>query len=132
MEAAENKKLVREAFDAMMAGDVSPFFDLLSDDLHWTVIGSCPISCTYTNKQDFLKGATGPVFDKLASPIRPTLRQILADEDQVVLQWDGEALTKTGVLYFNTFCWVMRLESGKVKNATAYIDTEAATKLLAS
>jgi len=129
MGAAENKKLIQDVFAAWSRGDGSAFFNVLADDVRWTVIGSCPVSRTYTSKQEFFEGATKPLSAKLAGPIQPTVRNIIAEGDQVVLQWDGKATTKSGKPYNNSYCWVMRVADGKVKEGTAYIDTELVSEL---
>ena len=101
----------------------------MADDVRWTVIGSCPVSRTYTSRQQFLEGAAKPLSEKLAGPIQPTVRNVIAEGDNVVIQWDGRATTKAGKPYNNSYCWVMRLENGKVKEGTAYIDTELVSEL---
>ena len=50
MSAVENKKLVQDAFAAWARGDGTAFFNLLADDVQWTVIGSSPVSRTYPSK----------------------------------------------------------------------------------
>jgi ketosteroid isomerase-like protein len=132
MGAAENKKLIQDVFAAWGRGENSAFFDILDDNVRWTVIGSCPVSKTYTSKQAFFEGATRPLSAKLAGPIQPTVRNIIAEGDQVVLQWDGKATSKSGKPYNNSYCWVMRIVDGKVKEGTAYIDTELVSELWTS
>ena len=66
---------------------------------------------------------------KINGAIRPTLRDILVDGDKVALQWDGYALGKNGTQYYQRYCWVMRIEDGKVREGTAYLDTELITQL---
>ena len=129
MSTAENKKLIQDVFAAWAGGDGAAFFNILADDVRWTVIGSSPVSRTYTSKQQFLEGATRPLSAKLAGPIQPTVRNIIAEGDQVVLQWDGKATTKSGKPYNNSYCWVMRIADGKVREGTAYIDTELVSEL---
>jgi uncharacterized protein len=129
MGAAENKKLVQDVFAGWSRGDNNAFFNLLAEDVHWTVIGSTPVSRTYTSRQAFLEGAVKPLGTKLAGPIQPTVRDILADGDKVALQWDGRSTGKNGTLYNQTYCWVMRLENGKVREGTAYLDTELISQL---
>ena len=129
MSAAENKKLIQDVFAAWARGDGAAFFNILADDVRWTVIGSCPVSRTYMSKQQFFEGATKPLSAKLAGQIQPTVRNVLAEGDQVVLQWEGRATTKAGKPYNNSYCWVMRIENGKVKEGTAYIDTELVSEL---
>jgi uncharacterized protein len=129
MSTADNKKAVQEAFAAWNRGDGGAFFNLLADDVRWTVIGSCPVSKTYNSKQEFLEGAAKPLNAKLAGPIQPTVLNVIGEGDNVVIQWQGQAPTKAGKTYRNSYCWVMRLANGKVKEGTAYIDTEAVTDL---
>jgi ketosteroid isomerase-like protein len=129
MGAVENKKLIQDVFAAWARGEGSAFFNILDDNVRWTVIGSCPVSKTYTSKQAFFEGATKPLSAKLAGPIQPTVRNIIAEGDQVVLQWDGKATSKSGKPYNNSYCWVMRIADGKVKEGTAYIDTELVSEL---
>src|SRR5262249_53439293 len=124
MGAAENKKLIQDVFAAWARGDGAAFFNILADDVRWTVIGSSPVSRTYTSKQQFFEGATKPLNAKLAGPIQPTVRNVIAEGDNVVLQWEGRATSKSGKPYNNSYCWVMRIENGIVKEATSYIDTD--------
>jgi ketosteroid isomerase-like protein len=128
MGAAENKKIVQDMMSAWIRGQ-GGFLDLLADDVHWTVIGSTAVSRTYTSKQAFVDGAVKPLGEKIAGAIQPTLRDIIADGDKVALQWDGRAAGKNGTIYHQTYCWVMRIENGKVKEGTAYLDTELITQL---
>ncbi|MGO9267913.1 MAG: nuclear transport factor 2 family protein [Candidatus Binataceae bacterium] len=129
MSAMENRKLVEDAFAKWSRGDGSAFFALLADDVHWTVIGSTPVSRTYTSKRAFEEGAVQPLGTKLASAIQPTVRDILADGEKIALQWEGRATAKNGTIYNQTYCWVMRFENGKVSEGTAYLDTELITQI---
>lgn len=129
MSAMENKKLVQDAFAHWARGDGAAFLSLLADDVHWTVIGSTPVSRTYTSKRAFIEGAVQPLGTKLAGAIQPTVRDILADGEKVALQWEGRATAKNGTIYHQTYCWVMRFENGKVREGTAYLDTELITQI---
>ena len=128
MSAAENKKMVQDMFAAWSRGQ-GGFLDLLADDVHWTVIGSTAVSRTYTSKRAFVEGAVKPLGEKISGAIQPTLRDVIADGDKVVLQWDGRAVGRNGTLYNQTYCWVMRVENGKVREGTAYLDTEMVAQL---
>ncbi len=129
MSAAENKKLIQDVFAAWASGDGMAFFNTLAEDVQWTVIGTSPVSRTYTSRQAFVDGAAKPLTAKLAGPIQPTVVNIIAEGDNVVLQWEGKATTKAGKPYNNSYCWVMRIADGKVREGTAYIDTELVADL---
>lgn len=132
MSAAENKKIMQDVFAAWAGGDGTAFFNTLADDVRWTVIGTGPVSRTYTSRQQFLEGAVKPLSEKLAGPLQPTLLNVTAEGNNVVVQWQGQAPTKAGKTYRNSYCWVMRVENDKVQEGTAYIDTEAVTELFRS
>ncbi|MDH5821870.1 hypothetical protein QFW77_02525 [Luteimonas sp. RD2P54] len=51
----DNAALVRAAFDEWRAGTGS-VFDLLAEDVEWTVAGSRPVSGVYRSKRDFMAG----------------------------------------------------------------------------
>ncbi len=129
MDAAQNRKLIEDAFGNWVRGDRAGFNNLLADDLHWTVIGSSPVSGRYNSKREFLEGAGARMSEKLATPIQPTLRHVIADGNMVALVFDGRASGKNGTAYQQTYCWVLRLEDGKIREGTAYLDTELITKL---
>ena len=129
MGAPENKKLIQDAFSAWSGGDRGAFLNLLADDVTWTVIGSTAVSRTYKTKKEFLEGAVRPLGEKIAGAIRPTLRDILVEGDKVALQWDGHAVGKNGTEYDQTYCWMMRIVDGKVREGTAYLDTELIARL---
>lgn len=129
MSAMENRKLVEDAFAKWSRGDGTAFFALLADDVHWTVIGSTPVSRTYMSKREFQEGAVQPLTAKLAGAIMPTVRDILADGEKIALQWEGRSTAKNGTIYHQTYCWVMRFENGKVREGTAYLDTELITQI---
>jgi uncharacterized protein len=129
MSAVENKKLIEDAFGMWVRGDRAALNNLLADDLHWTVIGNSPVSGRYNSKREFLEGASARMSDKLATPIKPTLRHVIADGDMVALVFNGDATGKNGTEYHQTYCWVLRLEGGKIREGTAYVDTELITRL---
>lgn len=128
MTAADNKKLIAGAFEAWSRGDGRPFFKLLADDVKWTVIGSTPVSGTYTSKSDF-RQTLKSLSDKFAGELKATVRDIIADGDKVAVQWDGHAMGKNGAAYDQTYCWVIRLKDGRVSECIAYLDTEMVNRL---
>jgi uncharacterized protein (TIGR02246 family) len=130
MSTAENKQLIRDAFDAWSRGDGRAFFKLVADDVRWTVIGHTPISRTYTSKRDF-RSALSSMSEHLASDLKVTLRDVIADGDKVAIQFESRAEGKNGTPYNQTYCWVTRLEDGRVREVVAYLDTELVTKLFA-
>ena len=125
-----NGTLVAEAFAAWEEGDFGPFFEIVADDVVWTVIGSTRISGTYRGKQAFLDGAVGPIHDALSGPIRATVVNVFEAGDHVILQWRGESTIRSGGSYDQVYCWVMRLAGGRIVETTAYLDTDLVRRAL--
>ena len=124
MGAAENKQLLQRIFADLESGEPGPFIGVLADDVRWTIVGSTDWSRTYDGKNAVLGELLGPLRDRLTGMIKVTVARILADEDCVVVEARGEATTKNGRPYNNTYCWIFRLDGGKVHEITEHLDTE--------
>jgi ketosteroid isomerase-like protein len=125
-----NKQIIRAAFDALEGADSRPLVALLSDDATWTVMGRTPWSRTYTGKEAILRELLGPLRARLAERYRATARRILGDGDYVVVQARGQAITTAGQRYDNEYCFVYRMEAGRIREVTEYLDTELVTQAL--
>lgn len=126
---AANTRLVQQAFDDWRDGR-GKFFDLLTDDAVWTVSGSSPVSGVYHTREALLQGAVNPIHARLATAITPTVTQIVAQGDQVVVFWDGSAQSTDGNRYVNSYAWQLVFTEGKITRVTAYLDTWALDKLM--
>jgi len=118
----QNKQLIQRAFTGWADG-TGNFFDLLADDVRWTITGSAQQSKTYTNKQRFLDEVITPLNLRLAKKITPKVRGLYADGDVVIALWDGTATATDGQPYNVTYSWHMRLAAGKIVEVTAFLDT---------
>lgn len=127
--AHDSGALVRAAFEAWRTGQGS-VFDLLADDVVWTVAGDSPVSGTYRSKQAFMDEAVAPITAHLATPIIPQVTRIVADGDHVVVMWQGSATTRTGGAYRNHYAWHLQLADGRIVRATAFLDTCALARLM--
>jgi len=128
-DTAANQALIQKAFEDWRAGQ-GGIFQLLADDAVWVVAGSSPYSGTYRTRQAFMEDAVKPITDKLATPIVPTVRQIVAQGPHVVVHWDGQATSRDGSRYENSYSWHMQLENGRITRVTAFLDTWRLVQLM--
>jgi uncharacterized protein len=126
-----NKQLMTTIFDELSRGNSRPFVDCLADDVSWTVMGRTRWSRTYRGKPAVLGELLGPLGARLADRYRATAERVLADGDFVVVQARGQAVTKGGLPYNNEYCFIYRIEGGRIKEVTEYLDTELVTSALA-
>jgi uncharacterized protein len=127
MATADNKQLMQHIFTEMAKGNFEPFLGHMAEDIRWTVIGTTKLSRTLTGKQEVLDQLLTPFTTQLDGPIRVTAHNFIAEGDYVVVEGHGQAMTKTGKPYNNTYCFVFRLANGKVQELTEYLDTEVIT-----
>lgn len=129
MSASDNKQTVRNNFEQLALGNGAPLLDSLADDVRWTIIGTSVLSKTFSGKQDVIDGLLVPFREALVDGhIHIHVDNLLADGDYVVVQGRGEAMTKRGVAYNNTYCWVYQFQHGKITALTEYLDTELVTR----
>ncbi len=119
-----NRDIVRRAFDAWVAGE-SVFGQILAEDVVWTIHGSDPVAGTYTNRQVFVEQAATPLLSRLVTPVKPVVHAIWADNDVVIIRFDGSATTTGGTLYENQFVWIFQMQDGLVVEAEAFLDLAA-------
>lgn len=119
--AMENKKLIQQGYDNWANGTGS-FFDLLAEDVSWTITGSTPLSRTYTNKKQFLDEVILPLDKRLSKKIIPKVTGLYADGDMVTAIWSGKATASDDRPYNGTYCWNMQVKNGKIVKVIAFLD----------
>ena len=130
MTAAENKALLKSAFDAMASGDSKPFVALWADEFTWTITGNTSWSRSYRGKEAVLRDLMAPLFASFAARYTNRATRFIAEDDMVVVECRGHVTTKSGQPYNNTYCYVCRMAGGKLVELTEYLDTELVAKAL--
>jgi uncharacterized protein len=123
MTAAENKQMMRSIYEELEKGNGAPFLEALAPDVRWTIKGSSAWSRTWEGLDAVRARLLKPLMAQFADGYRARALQVLADGDHVVIESRGDATTKTGKPYRNSYCLVFRLEGGKVRELIEYCDT---------
>lgn len=124
-----NTALVQQAFDNWEQGRGS-VFDLLAENAVWTVAGTSPHSGTYRTRDEFVTQAVLPINARLATPITPDVKHIVAQGEHVVVMWDGTATAKDGSRYENSYAWHFTMQDGKITQVNAFLDTWKLAELM--
>lgn len=128
MSAEEHKQMLKNMFVEIGKGNGEALLDALDDDIEWTLTGTTSISKTYKGKKAVVEDFLGPVMGAMDGHMHITPDNFIADGDYVALQGRGEATTKAGVEYNNTYCWVYKFKAGKIISIVEYLDTELVRK----
>ena len=117
-----NLALVEHAFANWSAGTGSPY-DLLAPDAIWTIVGHSDASRTYKDRDAFMSEVIRPFNARMSQGLKPTIRQITADGEKVVIFFDAAGVAKDGKPYENTYAWFWEMRDGRVVHAHAFFDS---------
>jgi len=123
MGAAENKQVITNMFAELARGNGAAFLDTMADDIKYTLQGRTKFSSTMNGKQEVMAKLLGPLGAALDGGIALTPYNFIAEGDYVVMLANGNATTKGGKSYNNSYCHVFKVVGGKVKEINEYLDT---------
>jgi ketosteroid isomerase-like protein len=125
------KEFITELFERWEEGDSGPFFEALAPDVIWTAKGTTPISGTYIGREEYFEKCYGQLQSIFSGPTRCQVKRIVGEGDTVVVEWEGETPTVSGVLYTQDYCWVIRVseDNNSIAEVTGYYDTERISAL---
>ncbi len=130
MSTMKNKEIVHKFYEAGNSGDMDTCFDLISENIKWTNIGTTSFSGRFNGKEELIEKLLGPLFGQLKAGIFMHVNQLIAEGDYVVAHTSGTAETLDGRSYNNTYCWIIRLRNGKFTEVTEFADTELISSAL--
>lgn len=124
------KEMVAKSFENWVAKTGTPF-DLLADDVQWTIAGSSAQAKTYTSKQQLLVDVLDPLNQRLSKKIIPDVKGIYGDGNMVIVLWRSIAETNIGKPYNGDYAWFMQFENGKITKVTAFLDNQKFSEAMA-
>ena len=124
-EEFENKNVMRRYVNALQAEDAAAVSTFFADDATWTLLaGDLPMSGTWRGRDRIMDGffATAMANYQPGS-IKLETTAMVADRDQVVLQWTSRARTLDGQRYENGCIAIFTVHDGKIHAVREYMDT---------
>ena len=128
MGVAENKELVRGFFGDIAKGNIEGALGRMAEDVRFTLIGTTKLSGVFTSRKEFVDRVMAPLGAQLEGALTITVDNMIAEGDNVVVQSHGKSSTRKGIPYNNTYCQIFRIDGGKIKEMTDYLDTELVTR----
>ena len=125
---AHNRTLVEGAFTAWRNGSGSPY-DLLAEDVSWTIVGRSDASKTYPSREAFMREVIRPFNARMREGLRPTIRNLYVAGDAVIIFFEADGVAADGEKYANTYAWFWEMRDGRVVRAHAFFDSIAFNEL---
>jgi uncharacterized protein len=117
-----NRQFIAQAFQHWAEGGGTFFQDVLSTDVVWTIKGTGPAAGAYRGRDAFIEQAVAPFAARLSSFVKPTVNDIWADGNDVVVYWDGAGVAVDGAPYNNSFVWIFRMQDLRATEVIAFLD----------
>ena len=123
-EAIDSKAVARQYVVAVQNGDETAIRDLFAQDATWTLAGELPISGVWRGREAILHEflATAMSYYEPGS-VNLEITGMIAEHDQVVLQWTSRARTRDGRPYENGCIGVFTIREGRIQQVREYMDT---------
>ncbi len=119
------KSIVRRYFGALQRGDEQAVRDAFAEDATWTLAaGDLPISGTWRGREGIMDGFFATAMSNYEpGSVELEITELIAERDQVVLQWTSRARTRDGRPYENGCIGVFTVHNGKIHAVREYMDT---------
>ena len=111
-----NNQLLIKISEEFAKGNLEFVEAYLANDIKWNILGESPT----IGKEQVLEVSK---MQQLESFPVVTVKNIVAEGDYVVVESTGEAKTKNGNPYNQTYCDVFRFSEDKLQEITTYLDT---------
>jgi uncharacterized protein len=122
--ALDSKTVARQYVAAAEAGDEDAIRDLFALDATWTLAGALPISGVWKGRDAILHEFLATAMSHYEpGSISLEITGMIAEHDQVVLQWTSRARTRDGRPYENGCIGVFTIRDGRIQHVREYMDT---------
>ena len=132
MNSEANKKLVQQIFADSANRSGTTFIDHLAEDATWVQTGQCSWSRTFTGKDEITNGLFGYLRSLLTDRPRSLAFNFIAEGEYVVVEARGDNLTRSGERYDNEYCFVWRVQNGRITQIKEYCDSALVERVLGS
>ena len=123
-----NKQVVLTFIEAMGKGDAAAAAPCIAEDTFTLAKGFGKFAGVRTHDTIL---ATIDAFSKLMpGGMEPTIHSVTAEDDRVVVEFEGNGTLVNGESYCNEYCMVFSLADGRIKQVNEYFCTILADEKL--
>lgn len=120
---------VLEIFKGLEKGDGADFFENVSDDVDWRVMGTHPLAGHYLCKKAFRAGTFAKLGQVLTEGAQLHVEHLIVKGNQATVELHSLATAKNGLRFDNYYCWVVCFLGETIVRVRAYLDSAMVAKL---
>ena len=122
-----SKSVVERYLTAVAAGDLDAMRASFAEDATWWLRGELPISGTWRGRDTILDDFFGTAMRYYeAGSVSIEVTSVLADGDDVAVEWTSRARTAGGEPYENHCAAWFHVRDGQIQSVREYMDTRYA------
>jgi uncharacterized protein len=127
----DSKSVLRRYVAAVQAGDEEAIREVFAEDATWTIqAGQLPISGTWSGRGAIVDEFLAAAMSRYApGSVSLEITGMIAEGDQIVLQWTSRARTREGRPYENGCIGVFNIRDGRIQHVREYMDTLYASEV---
>ncbi len=127
----DSKRVVRTYVAAVQAGDKEVIRELFAEDATWTLhAGQLSISGTWAGRDTIIDEFLAEAMTHYEpGSVSLEITGMVAERDQIVMQWTSRARTREGRPYENGCIGVFIIRDGKIQAVREYMDTLYASEV---
>lgn len=123
-----NKQVVLAFIDAMGRGDADAAAPCITQDAFTLAKGFGKFAGVRTH--DTILATIGAFHELMPGGMEPTIHSVTAEEDRVVVEFEGNGTLCNGEHYGNEYCMVFSLRDGRICQVNEYFCTILADQKL--
>jgi uncharacterized protein len=116
-----NKAVVLKFIEAFSAGDAETAATCLAPDAVITAKGFGKLSGP--RQRDMILATTAAFKTTIPTGLRPRFTRVIAEDNSVMVEFEGNAVLANGAEYNNQYCMVYTLENGLITASNEYYCT---------
>ena len=124
--SSTTREVLETVFGGVRESGFGPaFFAALADDLVFTATGGSPLAGRYTSKAEYAEKVLARLHERLATPVRPAIEQILVDGEWACMRFRTEGVRGVnGTDFSMQYSWWLRVREGVITEIIGFYDTK--------
>lgn len=120
---------ILEIFKGLEKGDGAAFFENVSDDVDWMVMGTHPLAGHYLCKKAFREGTFAKLGRVLTEGAQLHVEHLIVKGNLAIVELHSLASAKNGMRFDNFYCWVVCFLDETIVRVRAYLDSAMVVRL---
>ena len=118
----ETRQVAEIFFERMASNEYIQAFEMLDENVIYTIIGSTPISGVFNGKKELFERLT-PTLEKFKEPVKIRIKEYIVEGERAVVITEGIGEAPFGYYVQDPCVFIIRVNHGRITNLLELVDT---------